>query len=309
MKFIFFFYFFSIIAFIIFIVKLYFLRDGLIKLIILLHAFTFYRFVIIDKDYKKYFNYLKFLIIPIIFLGILIHEYQFFSVSIHFLISLGAFKKNNQFKKLLKIYAPLIISFILVVAFFGNTEQFEKLSLILQKFDIELNSHLGGGFLKYLGAFYKWHFFYFSYRDFLNLLASLILSFLVIYILFQYMIENKILNLQSKFQRKYLIYFVPCFLPFFLTTDHGRNLSLLSFYLVSFYATLNVNSSLLFNWNKKIQASLINKFFIIIFLFFLFFYGNLISLLVLVCRVSPMIYFKVHYLVNFHNLLNFYIIL
>ena len=72
--------------------------------------------------------------------------------------------------------------------------------------------------------------------------------------------------------KNYLIYFVPCFLPFFLTTDHGRNLSLLSFYLVSFYATLNVNSKFLFNWNKKIQASLINKFFIIIFLFFFYFF-------------------------------------
>ncbi len=277
LKFIFLFLFFSpsLLLFHIYSPELYFLRDGLIKLIILLHAYTFYRFVIIDKDHKKYFNYLKFLIIPIIFLGVLIHEYQFFSISIHFLISLGALRKNVQIKKLIKIYAPLIISFILVIIFFGNIEQFENLSLILQKFDIDLNPHLGGGFLKYLGAFYKWHFFYFGYRDFLNLFVSLILSFLVIYILFQYMIENKILNLQSKFQKKYLIYFVPCFLPFFLTTDHGRNLSLLSFYLVSFYATLNINSNLLFNWNKKIQASLINKFFIIIFLFFFIFLWKL----------------------------------
>ena len=77
------------------------------------------------------------------------------------MISLGALRKNVQIKKLIKIYAPLIISFILVITFFGNIEQFENLSLILQKFDIDLNPHLGGGFLKYLGAFYKWHFFYF----------------------------------------------------------------------------------------------------------------------------------------------------
>ncbi len=265
----------SLLLFHIYSPELYFLKDGLIKLAILIHAFIFYHFVNCKKDYDKYIIYLKFLIIPILFLIILTHEYQFFSISIHFLVSLGIYNKNYDLQKIIKIYSPLIIPFFLVIFFFGDMQQFENLSLILKKFSVELNPHLGGGFLKYLGAFYKWHFFYFSYRDFLNLFVSVLLSFVVIYLLFQYLIKSRILFYHSRFQKNYLIYFIPCLLPFFLTTDHGRNLSLLSFYLISFYATLNLKNLSLANLNKKIQLSLLNKLSLIIFLFFFIFMWKL----------------------------------
>ncbi len=255
--------------------ELYFLKDGLIKLAILFHAFIFFHFVNRKKDYDEYIKYLKFLIIPLLFLIILTHEYQFFSISIHFLITIGILNKNYNLQKILKIYTPLIIPFFLVIFFFGDIQQLENLSQILEKFNVELNPHLGGGFLKYLGAFYKWHFFYFSYRDFLNLFVSVILSFAIIYLLFEYLIRGKILSFQSKLQRNYLIYFIPCLLPFFLTTDHGRNLSLLSFYLISFYATLSLKNLGLVNLNKRVQASLLNKLSLIIFLFFFIFMWKL----------------------------------
>ena len=109
--------------------------------------------------------------------------------------------------KILKIFSLLLIPFLFVIVFFGDQSQFENLSKILLSFDVNLNPHLGGGVIKYLGAFYKWHFFYFSYRDFINLFTSVILSILVFYCLFQYLIDRKILNEWSKYQKKYLLFF------------------------------------------------------------------------------------------------------
>ena len=61
---------------------------------------------------------------------------------------------------------------------------------ILRKFNVELNPYLGGGIYHYIGGFYKWHFFYFSYRDFVNLFLSFVLSVLTFYVLFNYLLEK-----------------------------------------------------------------------------------------------------------------------
>ena len=255
--------------------NVYFLKDGIIKLTILLHAYIFIFFSIHKHQNEKYFSYLKFLILPILFIVILTHEYQVFFLGIHFLISLGAIKQNNHFKKIIKIYLILIIPFLLVIIFLGDQSQFETLSQILKKFDIELNPHLGGGILKYLGAFYKWHFFYFSYRDFVNLFFGVLLTVLMFFVLFQYLIKEKILSFQSKLQAKYLNYFIPALIPILLTTDHGRNISLITFHLISFYSILNLNNSKLINLNENIHKSLLIKFSLMMFLFFYVFMWKL----------------------------------
>tara|TARA_B110000259_G_scaffold188127_1_gene245108 strand:- start:481 stop:1785 length:1305 start_codon:yes stop_codon:yes gene_type:complete len=265
----------SLLLFHIYSPDLYFIKDSIIKFTILLHAYIFYYFSILNKQNEKYYNYLKFLILPILTVVILTHEYQVFSLSVHFLISLGAVKKDSQFKQVFKIYSLLIIPFLLMILFIGNEVQFENLSQILKKFDIELNPHLGGGLYKYLGAFYKWHFFYFSYRDFVNLFISIILSVFVFIVLFEYMIEKKIIKTQSKHQSRYLLYFIPTLIPFLLTTDHGRNLSFIGFYLISFYSILDLNIKKLINLNEKIYKSLIIKYSLIIFLIFYVFMWKL----------------------------------
>ena len=109
----------------------------------------------------------------------------------------------------------MVIPFLLVIFFFGNQLQFENLSEILEKFDVKLNNHLGGGFIKYLGAFYKWHFFYFTYRDFLYLLLSFLLSVFIFYFLFQFLITKKVLTFKTVYQKNYFMYFTPCLIPFF----------------------------------------------------------------------------------------------
>ena len=255
--------------------NMYFIKDGIIKLTILLHAFIFIYFLVLRQQNEKYFNYLKFLILPILFIVILTHEYQFFFLGLHFLISLGAIKKNYNLKQIIKIYSILVIPFLLVLIFLGDQTQFETLSQILKKFNVQLNPSLGGGIYKYLGGFYKRHFFYFSYRDFVNLLFSIILSIVVFFVLFQYLIEKKILNFQSKLQTKYFKYFIPTLIPILLATDHGRNISLITFHLISFYAVLNLNNEKFLQFIKNTHKSLLINVSLILFLLFYVFMWRL----------------------------------
>ena len=255
--------------------ELYFLRDGLIKFSLLLHAVIFYKFFYFKKNKDLYFKLLNVIIIPLVFILILIHEYQVFSISLHILLTLGAIKTKYEFKKLIICFAPLILSVILVAIFFGNETQFNLLSELLLKYNIKLNPYLGGGLYSYLGGFYKWHFFYFSYRDFINLFFSFILSFVIFYILFDYLIKKKILLFHSKYQKSYLYYFVPVLIPFFLTSDHGRNLSFLSFYFVIFCLSLKLNDLSLIKKINSLKKNNLNQIFLILFLFFYVFLWKL----------------------------------
>ena len=254
---------------------LYFLKDSIIKFVFILHAYIFYIYFFIKKDKEMYLKYLKFLIIPILFAVILTHEYQVFSLSLHFLISIGTSNRKEDIKKIFIYYSPLILPVLLVILFMGNQTQFENLNNILKVFNVELNDYLGGGVYKYIGSFYKWHFFYFSYDDFLSLFLSFILSALIIYILFQYFIEKKIITFQSKYQNRYLLYFLPVLIPFLLTSDHGRNLAFLSFYLISFYLILNLNQVQFIRQVNTIYKNILVKNLIFIFIFFFIFMWKL----------------------------------
>ncbi len=261
----------SLLLFHIYTPDLYFLKDSIIKFVLILHVFIFYNFFVLKKNKEKYLELLKFLIIPILFIVILTHEYQVFSLSLHFLISMGVTKKKEDLKKIIIYYLPLIIPVLLVTIFMGNQIQFENLSNILKIFNVELNPYLGSGIISYIGGFYKWHFFYFSYNDFLSLFLSFILSILIFYILFQYLIEKKIITFYSKYQNNYLKFFIPILIPFLLTSDHGRNLALLSFYLVSFYLVLNLNQVQLVKQIDVINKNIFTKYLILIFIFFFIF--------------------------------------
>ena len=255
--------------------NMYFVKDVFIKLSFLIHSYLIFKLLVKNKNNSEYFFNLKFIILPIIFLTIIIHEYQIFYISLHILVSLSVIKNNFELKKIFKIYSLLLIPFIFVIVFFGDQNQFEDLSRILLKFDVDLNPHLGGGIIKYLGAFYKWHFFYFSYRDFLNLFVSAILSIFVFYSLFQYLIDNKIINVWSKYQKKYLLFFIPTLIPILLTTDHGRNISLISFHLVVYFLTLNFNMQKLNKFKTEIDKKIIIKMMILLLVFFYIFMWRL----------------------------------
>ena len=85
----------SLLLFHIYTPDLYFLKDSIIKFVLILHVFIFYNFFVLKKNKEKYLEFLKFLIIPILFIVILTHEYQVFSLSLHFLISMGVTKKKK----------------------------------------------------------------------------------------------------------------------------------------------------------------------------------------------------------------------
>ena len=255
--------------------ELYFLKDSLIKFSLLLHAAIFCEFCYVRKNNESYFKLLNFVIIPIVFILILIHEYQVFSISLHGLLTLGAVKNQYNLKKIIIPYTSLILPIILIIIFFGNQNQFDLLSDFLLKYNIKLNPYLGGGLYSYLGGFYKWHFFYFSYRDFINLFFSFILSFVIFYTLFNTLIKQKILLFHSKYQKKYFYFFIPVLIPMFLTSDHGRNLSFLAFYFVIFCLTLKLKTSSLIKKINFISSDSIKKIFLVLFLFFYVFLWKL----------------------------------
>ena len=156
--------------------NLYFIKDIIIKLSILFHAFIIIR-IKNQRSTISYLEYLKFIIVPILTISILIHEYQVLYILVHILLSLSFVQLKKETIKILKIYLLLLIPIFLTLIFMGNLTQYEYLNLILKKFEIgDLHNQLAGGFYTAIGGFYKWHFYYFSYSDFIQLLSSLFLS-------------------------------------------------------------------------------------------------------------------------------------
>ena len=255
--------------------NVYFVKDIFIKITILIHAYLLLTIFNQKKNYEEYVFLLKFIIIPSLILIILIHEYQVIFLSIHYLFSLSLVKNKKNIFQITKIYLVLLIPIIFVLVFIGDQIQFDNLNQILSKFNVEVHSQLAGGFYKALGGFYKWHFFYFSYRDFINLFFSIILSVLIFYVLFQYLIENKILSFHSQYQKKYFIYFIPTLLIFILATDHGRNISLISFHLIAFYSILSFDLKKFQILKNKMNKIFLLKLFSILFLFFYIFMWKL----------------------------------
>tara|TARA_Y100000816_G_C26079658_1_gene568858 strand:+ start:194 stop:1483 length:1290 start_codon:yes stop_codon:yes gene_type:complete len=255
--------------------NMYFIKDIFIKLSFLLHGYLFLKSKKINTFNEKYIYYLKFFIIPVLAFTILIHEYQIFYISLHILISISTVKRSIDFRKIIKIYALLLAPIFFVIFFFGDQNQLQNLIKILSIYNVDLNPHLGSGMIKYFGAFYKWHFFYFSYRDFLNLFFSFLLSILLFYVLFQNLINKKILIEYTNYQKYYLILLIPTLIPIFLTTDHGRNFSMISFHLVVYFLTLKLNTKNLRTFCANIYDNFLQRVLIIIFIFLYIFMWKL----------------------------------
>ena len=129
-----------------------------------------------------------------------------------------------------------------------------------------IHRQLAGGLKSLIGGFYKWHFFYFSYKDFLMLLFSFLLSTWIFYFFFHIFISKKIFIYNFKYN--YLLFFFPTLLSF-INLDHGRNLSLLSFHLIAYYLILKIDEKKLNTFLKKVRN---NFYFLNLFYIFIFFY-------------------------------------
>lgn len=243
--------------------NMFFIKDAFIKFLILFHA---YIIIVTKNNLDKYLIYLKFLVIPLIFFtNILIHEYGIFFIFVHFLFSLCAYQLKKKF--FLIIYFFLFLSIFCIVFYFkGNLDIFNQINFSINEFNIKIHSQLAGGFKSLIGGFYKWHFFYFSYRDFLMLITSFFLSVWIFFFIFQNFINKNIINYKLKIN--YLLFFLPSVLNF-LNLDHGRNLSLLSFHLVAFYLILDEKSLKLKIYLKSIKNNffLMNIIYIFIFIY------------------------------------------
>ena len=256
----------SLILFHIYDPNMYFIKDSLIKFSILFHAYIFEKF-----DTKNYEKYLFYLIFPIIIFLILTHEYQIFYIGVHLLITLG--KLNNQ--KITKQYLFFLIPIFFIILFNGNSEQFKELSELLRHYNVTLNPHLSGGLLKYIGGFYKWHFYYFSYADFISLFLSIFLTLILPFLIFQTFLNERIIAFFSKQQKNYFLFLLPALIPFFFTQDHGRNLSLFAFHLIVFYLVLKLNYEKFNLFFKKINSKTLNKTLIFLAIFFYIFLWKL----------------------------------
>tara|TARA_B100000787_G_scaffold169252_1_gene159931 strand:+ start:2585 stop:3874 length:1290 start_codon:yes stop_codon:yes gene_type:complete len=277
------FYFISIIIFLspalilfpIYEINLYFIKDILIKLSILLHGYIIIKYRN-EKDNKKYIDNLKFILIPVLTVVMLVHEYQVLFLSVHFLLSVSLIKLKNELIKIQKLYLVFLIPIFLILIFIGDSAQYENLNLILKKFEIDsLHTQLSGGFYNAIGGFYKWHFYYFSYKDFVQLLLSLLLSVGIFFLIFNLLIKKKILEFNNKYQKNYIYFFIPSILCFLLALDHGRNISLISTHLVTFYAILILDEKKLNILKNEINKNFLKKCVLFSFIFFYIFMWRL----------------------------------
>ena len=246
--------------------NMFFVKDVFTKFVILLHAFIIIK---TKGSLNSYIKYLKFLIIPLIFFtNIFIHEHGIFFISVHLLFSLYVLKFQKNF--LYVVYGFLILFiFLIIFNFIGNENVYSEINSSLKIFGITIHEQLSGGLKSTFGGFYKWHFFYFKYKDFLMLMLSFLLSIWIFYFIFQYLINKNILLYDFKY--KYYLFFIPTLGIFITALDHGRNLSLLSFHLVAFYLILKVDTFKLKKFVKAMRNNFVLLNFIYIFIFFYIF--------------------------------------
>ena len=253
----------------------FFLKDVFVKITILIHAYIFIYYKE-RNNYLNYINSLKFFIIPLLIIVILIHEYQIFFIGVHILISLGFAKKRNELNSILKIYVPLIVVIILLFLFIGNEEQFNSMNQMLKKYDVTLHPQLKGGLYTAIGGFYKWHFHYFTYNEFVELFISIILGIIIFYVLFETLVKNKIISYNSMYQKNILLFFLPCSLIFILAhVDHGRNISLISTNLIVYYSTLKLDTFKFKNFISSYDIKVFKKISLLVFLIFYIFMWKL----------------------------------
>ena len=250
--------------------NVYFVKDILSKITIIFHAYLF-----LFYDHKKYLGYLKFLLIPVLVISILIHEYQVLFLGVHLLFSMLKLNKIIKLGSITKIYSFLLLPILFVFIFIGNSEIYLELNNILSKFNVTIHDQLDGGFYKALGGFYKWHFFYFSYNDFINLFLCLIFSLFIPVIIYGNFLNKKIININGFYRWGYLFFFVPTLICFILALDHGRNISLVATHLIIYYVILKFNKAKLKILEREIYTNINKLTLLILFLFFYLFLWKL----------------------------------
>lgn len=255
----------------------YFIKDIFSNIIIFLHSYLASKLISNKITKKKYDNYLKFIIIPLLIISSLVHELQIFYISIHILFSIICFEKNlsnnSILRKILKIYGIIIVPVIFLFVYRGHEHQASQLiQLLVNEFGIEIHQQIYAGknygtFLTLLGNFFVWHFYYFDYSHLIIFILSFSFSVIFLFWLLEYSIDKKIITISKNVYKIYKRFFLLCFIPFFLT-DHGRTMSLFAHHIVAFFVIFRINANS-YNLEKKIiEKNFFLKRVIIIVIFF-----------------------------------------
>ncbi len=197
-------------------------------------------------SYRNYFNLNIFLIIPILSINILIHEFQFFLLFFHYLINhivLNFFKKQNLIFK--NSYIFLTIIFFITI-FSGNESTVVAIENSLETFIPEIKSDYGptdmlnGNINLVIGSFLKMIIsstFSEFFQVFLMLLFS---SILFLYIFNKLLEKNKYNLIFFKFYNCVFIIYIFIILFIFIVTafDYGRLFHILSMHIIGFYLIL-----------------------------------------------------------------------
>lgn len=280
--------------------NIYFLKDIFVKFTIFFHGYLVLKF-----NEENYIKLLKKVLIPLITIVIFIHEYQVLFISIHILITINFLNSNNRLRNILKFYLYLIIPTLLIFVFIGNEDQYDQLNNILKIYNVQIHPQLGGGFINLIGGFYKWHFFYFSYQDFINLFLSIFLSIIVPFIIFKNLIFEGVIILNRKIKNHYWIFFIPSLICFF-ALDHGRNISLIATHIFIFFMTLSVNKKKLSRLCYKTHENFNKNIFFIIFVFFYIFLWELDQYAGFALQGKETTIFKSSLFAEFNKLIKFF---
>lgn len=221
------------------------------------------------KLYKKelsednYLFYLKYLIIPFIFISIFINEIIIFTIPFHIFLSLQIFKKKKYSK--LFIYLLLLIPSYLISTNKMNPEIAQKLFENLQnKKNLDLWILEAIAVPSLVDRFNIDGSYMFTKGNIIRYSSIFIIFYLPIYIFFNFLRINNYMIIKKNYFC--LLSIVPIFFIFLIARDWGRWMHLIIFMTFCFYMQFPIKKSLDINLIK------IFKFKYIICIITLFFY-------------------------------------
>jgi len=246
-------------------------RDVFFNIAIMSHALILIKYNLKNLSVDDYYKFQKFFLIPFLSINILIHELQFFFVSIHVLLSYVLYdKKIHLFfsSKIFKIYLLLLIPFLLIIINSGNEYQVEEIKKSITTFQGITSSDpfiaLTGNINLLLGSILK-SFYYYNYLTFTKLFFAIFFSINFLVLLFAFCVKKKIITLKNNLFKIYPFFFLPCLLVFMVGSDFGRWINILCFHLLSFYLVFNINTNVKLKFNYFFNASV--PFFIFAYIF------------------------------------------
>jgi hypothetical protein len=230
-------------------------RDVFFNIAIMSHALIIIKYNSENLTIDSYYKIQKFFLIPFLTINILIHELQFFFVSIHVLLSYVFYdKKINPFfkSKIFKIYLLLLIPFLLILFNSGEPNQIEEIKKSINIFhgvtSMDPFNALYGNINLQLGLVLK-SFYYYNYLMFIKLFSTILFSIVFLILLFYFLVKNKIIKIKNSLFKNYPLFFLPCLLIFIVGSDFGRWINIICFHLLSFYLVLNINNNIKLNFN------------------------------------------------------------